>query len=158
PQPLPYLDSEYNRSHGGIDITVEASLASADMRTRGMSPVRLSKGSFKDMYWTIGQMLAHHASNGCNMQPGDLLGSGTISGPKRENRGCLLELTWDGDPMGSPPTVAPGTQRTPIKLPTGEERKFLADGDEVILRAYCEREGFRRIGFGECRGIIEPAR
>lgn len=158
PQPLPYLDSTYNRTHGGVDITVEAYLTSADMRKRGMSPVQLSKGSFKDMYWTIGQMLAHHASNGCNMQPGDLLGSGTISGPKRENRGCMLELTWDGDPMGSPPTVAPGTQRTPIKLPTGEERKFLADGDEVIIKAYCEREGFRRIGFGECRGIIEPAK
>ncbi len=156
PQPLPYLDSKYNRTHGGVDITVEAYLTSADMRKRGMSPVQLSKGSFKDMYWTIGQMLAHHASNGCNMQPGDLLGSGTISGPKRENRGCMLELTWDGDPMGIPPIAAPGTQRTPIKLPTGEERKFLADGDEIILKAYCEREGFRRIGFGECRGIIEP--
>ena len=158
PQPLPYLDSEYNRAHGGIDITCEVLLASADMRKRGMAPVRLSKGSFKHMYWTVAQMLAHHASNGCNMQPGDLLGSGTISGPTRDSRGCLLELTWDGDPWANPPVKAPTTARTPIKLPTGEERKFLADGDEIIIRAYCEREGFRRIGFGECRGVIEPAR
>jgi fumarylacetoacetase len=123
------------------------------MREQGMEPVRLSRGSFKNMYWTIAQMLTHHSSSGCNMQTGDLLGSGTVSGPTREARGCLLELTWDGD-KDNP---VPGTQRTPIKLPTGEERKFLADGDEVILRGYCEREGYRRIGFGECRGVIEPA-
>jgi fumarylacetoacetase len=158
PEPLAYLDSEYNRSHGGIDITCEAYLASAEMRTRGMAPVRLSKGSFRHMYWTLAQLVAHHTVNGCNLQPGDLLGSGTISGPTRDSRGCLLELTWDGDPWANPPKVVPGTQRTPIRLPTGEERKFLADGDEVIIRAYCEREGFRRIGFGECRGVIEAAR
>ncbi|HZW09647.1 MAG TPA: fumarylacetoacetase [Phycisphaerales bacterium] len=157
PRPLPYLDSEHNRSRGGIDITCEAYLASAEMRKRGLSPVRLSKGSFKHMYWTLAQFVAHHTVNGCNLQPGDLLASGTISGPTRDSRGCLLELTWDGDPWASPPTVVPGSQRTPIKLPTGEERKFLADGDEVIIKAYCEREGFRRIGFGECRGVIEPA-
>jgi fumarylacetoacetase len=128
------------------------------MRKRGLSPVQLSKGSFRHMYWTLAQMVAHHTVNGCNLQSGDLLASGTISGPTRDSRGCLLELTWDGDPWGNPPTVVPGSQRTPIRLPTGEERKFLADGDEVIIRAYCEREGFRRIGFGECRGVIEPAR
>ena len=154
PQPLPYLSSEYNKDHGGIDITVEAYLASAKMREQNIEPIQLSKGSFKDMYWTIGQMLAHHASNGCNMQPGDLIGSGTISGPARKNRGCLLELTWDGDPFAKPPVLVPGTQRTPIALPTGEDRKFLADGDELRIKAYCERDGFRRIGFGECRGII----
>ena len=158
PQPLPYLDSESNRARGGIDITCEAYLASADMRKRGMAPVRLSKGSFRHMYWTLAQFVAHHTVNGCNLQPGDLLGSGTISGPTRDSRGCLLELTWDGDPWANPPKIVPGAQRTPIKLPTGEERKFLADGDEVIIKAYCEREGFRRIGFGECRGVIEPAR
>jgi fumarylacetoacetase len=128
------------------------------MRKRGLSPVRLSKGSFRHMYWTLAQFVTHHTVNGCNLQPGDLLASGTVSGPTRDSRGCLLELTWDGDPWANPPKIVPGTERTPIKLPTGEERKFLADGDEVIIRAYCEREGFRRIGFGECRGIIEPAR
>jgi fumarylacetoacetase len=158
PQPLPYLDSEGNRARGGIDITCEVYLASAEMRKRGLSPVRLSKGSFRHMYWTLAQFVTHHTVNGCNLQPGDLLASGTVSGPTRDSRGCLLELTWDGDPWANPPKIVPGTERTPIKLPTGEERKFLADGDEVIIRAYCEREGFRRIGFGECRGIIEPAR
>jgi fumarylacetoacetase len=120
--------------------------------------MRISKGSFKDMYWTIAQMVTHHASNGCNLQPGDLLGSGTVSGPARDARGCLLELTWDGDPWATPPVIKPTTSRTPIELPTGETRKFLEDGDEVIIKGYCEREGFRRIGFGECRGIVRPAR
>ncbi len=158
PQPLPYMDSEGNRESGGIDITVEVWLSSAQMRDKGMDPIKLSQGSFKDMYWTIAQMVTHHTVNGCNLQPGDLLGSGTISGPTRGARGSLLELTWDGDPFAEPPVLVPGTQRTPIELPTGEERKFLADGDEVIMKAYCERDGFRRIGFGECRGIITPAR
>ncbi len=158
PQPLEYLQSDANRASGGIDLTLEVYLASEQMRSRGMSPIRLSKGGFKDMYWTIGQMLTHHTSNGCNLQPGDLLASGTVSGPTRGERGCLLELTWDGDPFANPPSVVPGTQRTPIELPTGETRKFLADGDEVILKGYCEREGFRRIGFGECRGVVKPAR
>jgi fumarylacetoacetase len=104
------------------------------------------------MYWTIDQMLVHHASNGCNMQAGDLLGSGTISGPSAEARGCLLEMTWQGNgPDGKP------LPRKPIDLPSGETRTFLADGDEVIMKAYCEREGYRRIGFGECRGRIVPA-
>jgi len=158
PKPLPYLYSEANEAQGGFDIVVEAWLSSKQMRDRGMSPIRLSRGNFKDMYWTIGQMLAHHSVNGCRMQPGDLLASGTISGPSREARGCMLELTWDGDPWADPPSVVPGTQRTPIELLTGETRTFLEDGDEVILKAYCEREGFRRIGFGECRGVVEAAR
>lgn len=158
PQPLPYMDSDDNRTTGGIDIKVEVHLSSAKMREQGMEPVHLSTGNFKDMYWTLAQMVTHHTVNGCNMQPGDLLGSGTISGPTRDARGSMLELTWDGDPFANPPVQAPGTQRTPIVLPTGEERKFIADGDEVIMKAYCEREGFRRIGFGECRGIIEAAR
>lgn len=158
PRPLAYMDSEHNRAHGGIDITLEVHLASEQMRAKGMAPVRLSKGNFRDMYWTFAQMVAHHTVNGCNLQPGDLLGSGTVSGTTRESRGSLLELTWDGDPFANPPVLVPGTQRTPIRLPTGEERKFLQDGDEVIMRAYCEREGFRRIGFGECRGVILPAR
>lgn len=154
PQPLPHLDSEHDRAHGAIDITLEVSLQSAEMKSRGIAPHRLSKGNFRHLYWTIAQMLTHHASNGCNLQPGDLLGSGTVSGPARDSRGCLLELTWNGDPWANPPVAAPGTARTPIELPSGEKRVFLQDGDEVILKGYCEREGFRRIGFGECRGTI----
>jgi len=122
-------------------------LASKQMRDRGMSPIRLSKGSTRDLYWTPAQMLAHHTSNGCNMQAGDLFASGTVSGPTPDSRGCLLELTWDGQ----------GKPRKAIELPTGEKRTFLADGDEVIFKGYCEREGFRRIGLGECRGVITPA-
>ena len=151
----PFRESDRARL---IDITLEVYLQSEQMRARGLSPIRLSRGSFKDMYWTIGQMLTHHASNGCLMQPGDLLASGTVSGPTRGARGCLLELTWDGDPFADKPVIVPGSQRTPIELPTGETRKFLADGDEIIIKGYCEREGFRRIGFGECRGTIAPAR
>lgn len=157
PKPLPHLTDENDQSQGGLDITLEVFLASKQMRDQDMEPIRLSKGSFKDMYWTIAQMLTHHSSNGCNMQAGDLLGSGTISGPTRESRGCLLEMTWNGDPFANPAVIKPGTERTAIELPTGEERKFLADGDEIIIRGYCERDGYRRIGFGECRGIIEPA-
>ncbi len=148
PRPLPHLFSERDQASGGIDITLEVYLASEQMRQRGLSPVRLSRGNFRDMYWTISQMVAHHASGGCNLQSGDLLASGTVSGPTPEARGCLLELTWDG----------PGKPRKPIELPSGERRFFLEDGDEVIFKAYCERDGFRRIGFGECRGVISPSR
>ncbi len=158
PQPLPYMSSEANRTHGGFDITLEVWIASKQMREKSMAPLRLSRGNFTDMYWTLAQMVAHHTVNGCNLQPGDLLGSGTVSGTTRDSRGSLLELTWDGDPFATPPKLVPGTQRTPIKLPTGEERKFIEDGDEIIMKAYCERDGYRRIGFGECRGIIDPAR
>jgi fumarylacetoacetase len=130
----PVLD--YLRDDVGFDITVEVWL-----RTKTMAePVRLSRGNFRDMYWTVAQLVAHHTSNGCNLQPGDLLASGTISGTSKESRGCLLELTWRGT--------------EPVELPGGETRKFLEDGDEVILRGYCEREGLPRIGFGECRGVV----
>ena len=118
-----------------------------------MDPIKLSAGSLIDMYWTFGQMATHHASNGCNLQPGDLLGSGTVSGLPRESRGCLLELTWDGDQTNP----LPGSQRTPIKLPTGEERKFLVDGDEVTFRGHCRNDSYRRIGFGTCTGTIVAA-
>lgn len=147
PRPLPYLLTDDNEAHGAIDITLEVHLCSAEMRQRSMAPKRISTGPFKEMYWTVAQMLTHHASNGCNLLPGDLLASGTVSGPTPDSAGCLLELTWDG----------PGKPRKPIELPTGEKRLFLEDGDEVILRGYCERDGYRRIGFGECRGIIAPA-
>ncbi len=152
PAPLPYLSDEHDRAAGGFDITLEVFLQSAEMLKRGLSPVRLSRGSFKDMFWSFSQMIAHHTSNGCNLQPGDLLGSGTVSGPTPESRGCLLELTWDG--MGADGKPKP---RRPIELPSGEKRVFLSDGDTVIFKAFCEREGFRRIGFGECRGTILPA-
>jgi len=149
PEPLPYL-----RGSGdwAIDITVEVWLQSEQMRQRSLAPVLISRGNFKDMFWTVDQLLVHHASNGCNLQAGDLLGSGTISGPTPESRGCLLERTWQGNgPDGKP------LPRRPIDLPSGEARTFLTDGDEVIMKAFCEREGYRRIGFGECRGRIEPA-
>jgi fumarylacetoacetase len=94
------------------------------------------------MYWTIAQLVAHHTINGCNLRAGDLLGSGTVSGPEPESRGSLLERTWRG--------------RDPLRLPSGESRTFLQDGDEVILRGYCQRAGFARIGFGECTGMIIP--
>jgi fumarylacetoacetase len=140
PRPLEYLNSETDQQRGGFDITLEVLLSTAKMRESGYAPRQLSRGSFRDMYWTLAQMLTHHSSNGCNLQPGDLLASGTVSGPSPESRGCMLELTWKGS--------------QPISLPTGEERRFLEDGDEVVLRGYCEREGFARVGFGESRGRI----
>jgi fumarylacetoacetase len=142
PGPLPYLDSETDRSGGAIDLTVEVNLLTPRMRDAKMPPYRLSRGSMTDLYWTVGQMLAHHTSNGCNMRPGDLFASGTISGPTKDARGCLLELTSRGS--------------EPIELATGESRRFLEDGDEVIMRGYCERQGAVRIGLGECRGAIIP--
>jgi fumarylacetoacetase len=141
PAPLPYLDEEANRAAGGVDVTVEVWLSSARMRDQEIAPVRLSRSRMADLYWTPAQMLAHHSSNGCNLNPGDLFASGTISGPEKESRGCLLELTWRG--------------AEPLALPTGESRKFLEDGDEVVMRGWCEREGFVRIGFGECRGVVD---
>jgi fumarylacetoacetase len=148
PAPLAYLNDADDAAWGGFDLTLEVFLQSAEMARRGLSPVRVSGGrAFRDMYWTFAQMVAHHTSNGCNLQAGDLLASGTVSGPAADSRGCLLELTWDG----------PGRPRKPLELPSGEKRTFLADGDTVILRAYCERDGYRRIDFGECRGTIVPA-
>lgn len=139
PAPLPYLFDEEDQATGGLDITVEAWLESDRMRDDGFEAVRVSRGNLKDMYWTLAQMVAHHTSNGCNLRPGDLIASGTISGPEKESRGCLIERTWRGT--------------EPFTLPTDETRTFLQDGDTVILRAFCESEGIR-IGFGECRGTI----
>jgi fumarylacetoacetase len=140
PGPLPYLDDADDRARGGFDIDLEVLLSTRRMRDERRAPYRVSTGSFAAMYWTLAQIVAHHTSNGCNLQPGDLLGSGTVSGPVKESRGCLLERTWRGT--------------EPLLLPTGEERGFLEDGDEVIMRAMCARDGWRRIGFGECRGTI----
>jgi len=130
---LPYLQTSHD---SGFDITVEAWIRSAKMT----QPVRISRSSFGAMYWTLAQMVAHHSSNGCPLRPGDLIASGTISGPEKLNRGCLLELSWNGT--------------EPLDLGNGETRTFLHDGDEVILTAYCERENYARIGFGACRGTI----
>ncbi len=143
PAPLSYLSDATDQSRGGFAITLEVSLRSAAMRDAGLPAAFLTCGSFESMYWTVAQMLAHHSSNGCNLRPGDLLGSGTVSGPDKGSRGCLLELTSRG--------------AEPVTLPTGEQRSFLADGDEVIFRGWCEREGATRIGFGECRGEIRAA-
>ena len=140
PQPLAYLSSEKDRNEGGIDLTIEVYIRSMLMREGRLRPSRLSTASLADMYWTAAQMLTHHTSNGCNLRPGDLFASGTISGPDKGSQGCMLELTRRGT--------------EPVVLPTGEERKFLHDGDEIILRAYFQREGAARIGLGECAGLI----
>ncbi len=141
PQTLPYLTDPQGMN---IDITLEVFISSAIMREKNIEPTLISRGSFKDMFWTPAQMLAHHASNGCNMQVGDLLASGTVSSTTKDSRGCLLERTWRGS--------------EPITLGDGTERKFLNDGDEVIMRGFCTKPGYPRIGFGECRGVVLPAR
>jgi fumarylacetoacetase len=143
PAPLPYLRSARDQARGAVRMTIEVELCTAAMRAAGAPAARLSRAEFAEMYWTPAQLLAHHASNGCNLRPGDLLASGTVSGPEREARGCLLELTWRG--------------AEPLTLPGGETRGFLADGDEVVMRASCEAPGARRIGFGDCRGVVLPA-
>jgi fumarylacetoacetase len=143
PEPLDYLSDEHNRKFGGLDINLEVYIQSEKMREQQIEPHLLSHSNMKDLYWTIGQMLTSHASNGCNLQTGDLMATGTVSGKGKSERGCMLELTWRGT--------------KPVELPSGEQRRFLEDGDEVIMKGYCDREGFRRIGFGECRGRIVPA-
>ncbi len=153
PRPLEYLASDNNSQFGGIDLQLEVYLLTEQMQQQGLDPQLLTRGSFTNLYWTFAQMLTHHSSNGCNLRPGDMLGSGTVSGQTRDSRGCMLELTWDGDQQNA----LPGSQRTPIKLPTGEERKFLADGDTVIFRGFCETREHRRIGFGICLGQVLPA-
>jgi len=144
PQPLPYLDSPGNRQHGGLDVQLEVWLQTQAMRNAGSGPERLSQSNYSDAYWTVAQMLAHHTVNGCNLQPGDMLGTGTLSGPRPEQAGSLLELSAGG--------------KKALTLANGETRTFLEDGDAIILRAWCEREGFARIGFGECWGQVLPAR
>jgi len=144
PAPLPYLDSASNRQRGGIDAVLEVFIRTERMREAKLAEQRVSRSRMADLYWTVAQMFAHHSSNGCNLRSGDLFATGTISGPDKDARGCLLELTWRG--------------AEPLTLPGGETRKFLEDGDEVIMRGYCERPGATRIGFGECRGVVLQAR
>jgi fumarylacetoacetase len=143
PQPLGYLDGQANRASGGIAITLEVGLRTAAMCERGEETAWLTHADFGLMYWTFAQMLTHHASNGCNLRPGDLLASGTVSGPGAAAAGCLLELTHAGADR--------------VALPGGDTRAFLEDGDEVILRGRCARAGFVSIGLGECRGTVAPA-
>ncbi|MDP1836381.1 MAG: fumarylacetoacetase [Chlamydiales bacterium] len=138
---LPYLRPNVETA---FDINVEVFVSSEAMREKGIAPTLISRGNFSTMYWTLAQMLTHHTSTGCNMRPGDLIGSGTISGPTRDSRGCLLEfLLPDGEP---------------IILADRTTRQFLQDGDEVILKAHAHKQGFPRIGFGECRGVVLPAK
>jgi fumarylacetoacetase len=143
PPPLPYLTEPASGPPSGFDITLEVLLSTSHMREHDLPPTPLSTSNLRDLYWSFPQMLTHHTSNGCNLLPGDILASGTVSGPTPGSQGCLLEITQRG--------------RSPLRLPTGEIREFLADGDEIILRGFCEREGLPRITFGECRGIIQPA-
>ena len=144
PAPLPYLDSPWNRDAGAIDIRLEALIQSAGMRRRGAAPHRLSVTTYRHAYWTIAQLVAHHTVNGCPLRTGDLFGTGTQSGPAPEEAGSLLELSMGG--------------KAAVLIGAGESRTFLEDGDTVIFRAWCERPGAARIGFGEVRGSVrEPA-
>ncbi len=144
PEPLPYLNDATDRAQGLLDIQLEVWLQTAAMREAGATAVRLSSGNACDAaYWTPAQLLAHHTVSGCNLQPGDLLGSGTLSGPTAGQAGSLLELSGGG--------------KQPLTLPNGEKRSFLADGDTLTLRGYCQREGARRIGLGECSGTVLPS-
>ncbi len=143
PAPLAYLEDPEDQAHGALAITLEVAIQTARMREAGLPAARVSHADFRQMYWTLAQLVTHHASSGCNLRPGDLLGSGTVSGPTQEERGCLLELSWRG--------------KEPLTLPSGESRAFLEDGDEVVMTGWCERAGAVRIGLGECRGRLLAA-
>jgi len=144
PQPMAYLDSEANRSAGALNVQLEVWLQTPAMRAAGSAGERLSQSNMRDAYWTLAQLVAHHTVNGCNLRAGDVLGTGTLSGPAPEQGGSLLELTQGG--------------KQPLTLANGETRTFLQDGDTIILRGACEAAGVRRIGFGECRGTLLAAR
>ncbi|MGC6328010.1 fumarylacetoacetase [Rhizorhabdus sp. FW153] len=144
PRPLPYLWDEADQASGALGVELHAFLTTAQMREQGLAPHRLSRGPASNMYWTVAQIVTHHASNGCDLRPGDLLGTGTISAPSEDGFGSLMEISRGG------------TQ--PIQLESGEDRSFLQDGDEIILRATASAPGFASIGFGECRATILPAR
>jgi fumarylacetoacetase len=144
PAPLPHLWDESDQREGALDLELEALLLTPATRAKGLAPHRLAASNARHLYWTVAQLVAHHTSGGCNLNPGDLFGSGTISGPTPDSLGSLLEAAEGG--------------RNPLNLQSGETRAFLEDGDEVIMRAHARREGFAQIGFGECRARIEPAR
>ncbi|HEK1007617.1 TPA: fumarylacetoacetase [Pseudomonas putida] len=143
PQPLPYLLDPRDQAEGAFDIELEVLLLTERMREQGLPAHRLGLSNTLNMYWTVAQLIAHHSVNGCQLQPGDLFGSGTLSGPTADSYGSLLEITEGG--------------KQPVELASGEVRKFLEDGDEIILRARCQRDGVASIGFGECRGKVIAA-
>jgi fumarylacetoacetase len=143
PQPLPYLDSAQLRQSGAMDMQLEAYIETEAMRAAGKPMHRLSRSNFRHAYWTVAQLVAHHTVNGCNLEAGDLLGSGTQSGPTPDEAGSLLELTVGG--------------KQPLTLGSGETRTFLADGDRVTFRGWCAKDGHPRIGFGEVSGTVLPA-
>lgn len=144
PQPLPYLFDPRDQANGAFDIELEVLLLTERMREQGLPAHRLTLSNTRSMYWTVAQLVTHHSVNGCQLQPGDLFGTGTLSGAEPGSHGSLLEITEGG--------------KHPVELASGETRKFLEDGDEIILRARCTREGLASIGFGECRGTVLPAR
>ena len=143
PRPLPYLYDEQDQQQGALNIELEVLLLTAAMREQGLPAQRIAVSSTTNMYWTVAQMVAHHSVNGCSLQPGDLFGSGTLSGASADSLGSLLEITQGG--------------KQALELPSGETRTFLEDGDEIILKARCRRDGFASIGFGECHGRVMPA-
>ena len=143
PAPLPYLAAKSDPAEAGLDIAIEALLATARMRESGAPPQRIALCNARNTYWSVAQMVTHHASNGCNLRPGDLMGTGTLSGPEEGSLGSLLELTRRGS--------------TPVKLANGEERRWLEDGDELILKGRAERAGHVGIGLGEARAVVLPA-
>ncbi len=143
PPPMPHLFDEADAEQGGIDLQLEVYLCSEQMRAAGQAPQKLSRGSTRELYWTPAQMIAHHCSNGCSLEPGDLIATGTVSGAAPDSQGCLLELTWRGE--------------KPVSLPSGEVRRQLEDGDDLMIKGWCLRPGFARIGFGACCGQILPA-
>src|SRR5690606_26691305 len=138
PQPLPYLTSTANTEAGAFNVQLEVLLTTAASRRQGEQPARLSSSNFRDAYWSAAQLITHHSVNGCKLQPGDFLGTGTLSGPNPQEGGSLLELTVSG--------------KQPLTLPWGEQRSFLEDHDEIILRAHCSRPGYPLISLGECAG------
>ncbi len=142
PAPLPYLFDEEDQRRGAIDAVLEVHILSARMRASGVAPLLICRSNLRHLYWTPAQLLAHHTSNGCNLEPGDLLATGTVSGPAPDARGCLLEIAAGGSPLA---------------LPTGESRAWLEDGDEVTLSGYCQRAGLPRISLGRCRGTVTGA-
>ena len=144
PQPLAYLDAPGNRTDGAIDLQLQVLLQTQAMRSEQKAAVPLTQTSYRHAYWTVAQLVAHHTVNGCNLQPGDLFGSGTLSGPTLDQAGALIELTAGG--------------KNPVTLPNGESRTFLEDGDVLVIRGWCDKPGAARIGFGECVGTVLPAR
>jgi len=144
PQPLPYLSSDENEAHGALDIELDILIQTTAMREASMAPSKIAQSNYRHAYWTAAQLVTQHTVNGCNLQSGDLLGTGTLSGPTADEAGALIELTEGG--------------KKPVVLPNGETRTFLEDGDAITLRGWCQRTGFARIGFGQCTAQVLPAR